>query len=200
MVHDQTISNGEARLAAELGATTWLAAGLILPVRLYTTSIRYLEPRGDTVDIENPTLHHRNETLSGLGDPWLYGRAATHLGGVMIDGRLGATVPLGRTVPDPFVLGDMGVPHEHSQFGTGTVGLLAGVGDLSHSSHGRTTGARPDPYRPGMRFAQGSPDGRWRGGRARRLGGAANAPSGGALSKVPTLAPPRRAPGFPRLP
>ncbi|MDB4957921.1 MAG: hypothetical protein JWO36_5490 [Myxococcales bacterium] len=127
VIHDQTIANGEARIAAELGVTHWLAAGLILPLRVYNTSIRYLDPSGQQVTIENPDLHHHNETLSGVGDPWIYARAATELGGFVLGGRFGTTIPFGRTVPDPFVLGDMGVPHEHSQFGTGTVGAVVGL-------------------------------------------------------------------------
>ena len=73
VIHDQTIANGETRLAAELGLTDWLAAGLILPFRVYHTTIRYLDPAGSEVAIENPFVHHHNETLTGIGDPWLYG-------------------------------------------------------------------------------------------------------------------------------
>jgi len=127
VIHDQTIANGEARLAGELGVGSWLAAGFILPVRLYNTSIRYLDTSGQQVEIENPFVHHHNDTLTGVGDPWLYGRTATSVGGFVLGGRLGVTIPLGRTVPDPFVLGDMGLPHEHSQFGTGTFGIVAGL-------------------------------------------------------------------------
>jgi thiol-disulfide isomerase/thioredoxin len=127
VIHDQTVANGETRLAGELGVNNWLAAGLILPFRLYNTSIRYLDPGGQQVQIENPFIHHHNETLTGVGDPWIYGRADMGRGGLRIGGRVGLTIPLGRTVPDPFVLGDMGLPHEHSQFGTGTIGAIAGV-------------------------------------------------------------------------
>jgi thiol-disulfide isomerase/thioredoxin len=127
VIHDQTIANSEARLAAELGVASWLAVGLILPVRLFHTSIRYLDTNGQQVEIENPTLHHHNETLTGVGDPWIYGRAAKQLGGFTLGGRLGVTLPFGRTVADPFALGDLGIPHEHSQFGTGTVGAVAGI-------------------------------------------------------------------------
>jgi len=86
--------------------------------------------------IENPDLHHRNETLTGPGDPWLYGRAATTWRrGLLVGARLGATIPLGRTVEDPFALGDMGIAHEHSQFGTGTFGAIAGI-DLARDLGG----------------------------------------------------------------
>ena len=135
VIHDQTIANGETRLVGELGITDWLAAGFILPVRLYDTSIRYLDPSGQQVQIENPFIHHHNETLTGVGDPWIYGRADMVLGGFRIGGRAGMTIPLGRTVPDPFVLGDMGLAHEHSQFGSGTIGAIAGV-DVSRVIRG----------------------------------------------------------------
>jgi hypothetical protein len=43
---------------------------------------------------------------------------------------VGLTLPVGRTEPDPFALGDLGLPHQHIQFGTGTwdpiVGAAAG--------------------------------------------------------------------------
>jgi hypothetical protein len=34
--------------------------------------------------------------------------------------RAGVSIPLGRTEPNPFVLGDLGQPHQHVQLGTGT--------------------------------------------------------------------------------
>src|SRR5262249_40528021 len=105
----------------------WFAAGLVLPVRVFSTSIRYLDPGGQPVVIENLDLHHRNETLTGPGDPWLLGRAATNLGSLVFGGRLGVALPLGRTEEDPFLLGDMGIPHEHSQFGSGTFEPLVGL-------------------------------------------------------------------------
>ncbi|MBL0215345.1 MAG: thioredoxin family protein [Myxococcales bacterium] len=127
VVHDQTIRNGEARLAAELGVTDWLATGLIFPVRVFNTSIQYLDPSGQPVQIENPYIHHHDETLIGLGDPWIYGRVARATAGFTLGARLGTTLPLGRTVPDPFALGDQGIAHEHSQFGTGTFTAIAGL-------------------------------------------------------------------------
>ena len=94
---------------------------------MFATSIRYLDDSGRPVAIENPFVHHHNETLVGAGDPWLFARAAVRRGGFTLGARLGVAVPLGRTEPDPFRLGDVGLPHEHSQFGTGTFDPLAGV-------------------------------------------------------------------------
>ena len=96
-------------------------------MRVFHTTIRYLDPSGHEVSIENPFIHHHDETLTGIGDPWLLGRGAMRLGGVTLGARLGVTIPLGRTEPDPFVLGDMGLPHEHSQFGTGTIEPIIGI-------------------------------------------------------------------------
>jgi hypothetical protein len=127
VIHDQDILNSESRLAAELGIAPWFAAGVVVPLRVFSTSIRYLDDSGRAVMIENPFIHHHNETLVGVGDPWLFGRAAVRRAGFTLGARLGVALPLGRTEEDPFRLGDMGVAHEHSQFGTGAFDPLAGV-------------------------------------------------------------------------
>jgi thiol-disulfide isomerase/thioredoxin len=127
VIHDQDILNSESRLAADLGIAPWFAAGIVVPLRVFSTSIRYLDDSGRPVMIENPFVHHHNETLVGVGDPWLFGRAAVRRAGFTLGARLGVALPLGRTEEDPFRLGDMGLPHQHSQFGTGAFEPLAGV-------------------------------------------------------------------------
>jgi thiol-disulfide isomerase/thioredoxin len=126
--HDQSIINNETRLSGELGIASWLAADVVLPLRVFDTHIRYADPTtGQTVQIENPFLHHHNEVLVGPADPWLVARAATVVGGFTLTARVGTTIPIGSTVPNPFVLGDMGIPHEHTQFGTGTFEPIVGA-------------------------------------------------------------------------
>jgi thiol-disulfide isomerase/thioredoxin len=126
--HDQSIVNDETRLVGELGLTRWLAFDAVLPFRVFDTHIRYIDPMtGQIVQIENPTLHHRNEVLTGPADPWLVMRSAFGVRGFTLSGRLGVTIPIGSTVPNPFLLGDMGIPHEHTQFGTGTVEPIVGL-------------------------------------------------------------------------
>jgi thiol-disulfide isomerase/thioredoxin len=127
VIHDQDILNSESRLAADLGIAPWFAAGIVVPLRVFSTSIRYLDDSGRPVMIENPFVHHHNETLVGVGDPWLFGRAAVRRAGFTLGARLGVALPLGRTEEDPFRLGDMGLRHQHSQFGTGAFEPLAGV-------------------------------------------------------------------------
>jgi hypothetical protein len=55
------------------------------------------------------------------------GSAGLALGGLRWTGRAGLTLPLGRTEPDPFALGDLGIAHEHIQMGTGTVNPVFAV-------------------------------------------------------------------------
>lgn len=75
----------------------------------------------------NIDLHHRSVTLRGVGDLMLLGRrrwSAVWRDGDALTVSGGATIPTGRTVENPYHLGDQGVRHLHIQFGTGTVDPL----------------------------------------------------------------------------
>jgi len=113
IVHDQDITLTEARLSLDAGITKRFGAALVLPVRMVSTRIRYLDGSGEQVDLASPSPHHRNETLSGLGDPMVLGVA----GWGPLTLRAGTTIPLGRTEGDPFAMPD--VPHQHIQMGSG---------------------------------------------------------------------------------
>lgn len=106
----------------------------------------------------NIDIHHRTATLRGIGDlnvlakrrfpgMWREGDALSISGGL--------SVPTGRTVEDPYVLGERGEQHLHIQFGTGTFdplleasysapvrgrfsagGYVAGRGSLYENSRG----------------------------------------------------------------
>jgi hypothetical protein len=65
-------------------------------------------------------VHHRDETLAGIADPWLLARIGRSFGDLWLAARLGVTLPIGRTEEDPFELGDRGARHQHIQLGTGT--------------------------------------------------------------------------------
>jgi hypothetical protein len=120
-IHDQRFSIGELRASVEHAFTEALGVELQVPLRLTRTTIQYQRLDGTPVTLDYENIHHRNETLSGLGDPWVQGRYAFTLGKVRLSTHAGFTVPLGHTVEDPFALGEEGLPHEHIQFGTGTV-------------------------------------------------------------------------------
>jgi hypothetical protein len=77
--------------------------------------------------VPNGSIHHRNETLNGPGDPWLLLHGARGLGAWTVAARGGASIPLGRAEPNPFNLGRRGLQHQHIQLGTGTWDPLAGV-------------------------------------------------------------------------
>jgi hypothetical protein len=119
-LHNQNIYPGELRAIGEYSLTAHWGFEAQLPFRVTKTTIRYQTLEGKPYPPPDPTVHHRNETLYGLGDPWLLGRYSASPGGFVMTMRAGTSLPLGRTQPDPFALGDMGLPHQHIQFGTGT--------------------------------------------------------------------------------
>jgi hypothetical protein len=120
-LHDQRFAIGELRAGVEYGLTEALGVELQLPLRLNRTTVQFRALDGTPLTLDYENIHHRDETLFGLGDPWLLGRYAFPVGPVRLTARAGLTVPLGGTVEDPFALGAAGQPHQHVQFGAGTV-------------------------------------------------------------------------------
>lgn len=71
----------------------------------------------------NIDIHHRTVTLRGIGDLMLLGKR--RFPGMWREGDAlsisgGLSIPTGRTVENPYILGDRGEQHLHIQFGTGT--------------------------------------------------------------------------------
>ncbi|HEY0715557.1 MAG TPA: hypothetical protein VGF45_22940 [Polyangia bacterium] len=163
-LHDQDIRPAELRAVVELGLTRHLGAELQAPFRVTQTRIRYSDLEGRAYEPLDPGVHHRNETLSGLGDPWLLGRIGGRFAGTAVTARLGTTIPLGKTESDPFALGARGLSHQHIQFGTGTFNPLAvidlsrGFGRFDVSGYGQAELSLYDNkhgFRAGHRFATG---------------------------------------------
>lgn len=71
----------------------------------------------------NVDLHHRNGTFTGISDFMLLGRRRWldrwRTGDTLRVGG-GITLPTGRTVENPYLLGKRGIQHLHIQFGSGT--------------------------------------------------------------------------------
>ncbi|MBC8131427.1 MAG: hypothetical protein H7X95_00490, partial [Deltaproteobacteria bacterium] len=124
--HNQKIYPGEFRAAAEMGLTNTLGVELHVPTRVVRTTIKYTTPAGAPTIPLDPETHHRNETLAGIGDPWVLARWNTTVGGLLITARAGTSLPLGRTEPNPFALGNQGLRHQHIQFGSGTFDPVVG--------------------------------------------------------------------------
>ena len=85
-----------------------------------TTSIEYTTPEGAPYQPLDPGVHHRDETVAGIADPWLLLRIGTQLEDWWLAARPGVSIPLGRTEENPFELGDRGLRHQHIQLGSGS--------------------------------------------------------------------------------
>ena len=126
-LHDQRLWPAELRLVGEYSLSHLFGVEVQAPFRLVHTSIEYTTLEGEPYDPLDAGVHHRDETLAGAGDPLLLGRVGGFVARWWLATRAGVSVPLGRTEPNPFALGDQGLRHQHIQFGTGTVDPVAMV-------------------------------------------------------------------------
>ncbi len=125
--HDLEITSADVMLTAQYGLASHLSAELLLPFRINRERIVFRTMAGDAFVPDPPDYHHSNRTLTGLADMWLLAHAGASRGGWSFSGRGGASLPTGATVEDPFALGEQGLPHEHIQFGSGTVQPIVGA-------------------------------------------------------------------------
>lgn len=109
-----------ATLRFVLGVPARWNLELELPFRETQIAARFLDAEGaELPDFES--IHHRTETISGLGDVVLWGRRPLPaLGDWALDLRFGVSAPTGNTEDDPFALGEQGLEHQHVFFGNGT--------------------------------------------------------------------------------
>lgn len=169
-LHDQRFDLAELRLTAAYGLWRWLALEANLPLRISHTTIEYQRLDGTAFEPDYDPIHHRDETLVGPADPWLLARGDFQVGGAALVAKAGVSLPLGSTEENPFALGDMGLPHQHIQFGAGTVAPIAEAsiaiplgGTWRVLGHGRAhlfVGESEHGYRPGHRFTAGVAGGR----------------------------------------
>lgn len=147
-VHDQFLLPMQLMGTLDWGITSALGLEVQLPVRAVLTRIDYETPSGKPWRPLDPDTHHRNETISGVGDPYLGLRTATTLANAWwLVARVGVSVPLGRTEPDPFAAGERGERHQHIQLGTGTFDPRVGLelarsfGAVQLAAYGQVQGA-----------------------------------------------------------
>jgi len=119
--HRQSSFIMDTRLSADLGLTSAFAVAIEVPLRLFATTIRYEDLAGNEVTIANGDVHHRDETLFGLGDPRVGGRFGFRAGDWTFGASIGLRLPVGRIEPNPYTEEAETRRHEHFQFGTGTV-------------------------------------------------------------------------------
>lgn len=116
-LHKARVQVTRAELTAQYGLRDGMQATLRMPYDIKDQTIRYATLAGQPYTPPYGDIHHRTETLRGISDPslmfdwsalesWQFG--------------IGTTLPLGHTVPNPVILGRLGLRHEHLQFGSGT--------------------------------------------------------------------------------
>lgn len=163
--HHTTLYLTDIRVIAEYGLVRNLAVQAMLPFRVVGTNTTFSDAAGRPVMLDYVNIHHRNEVLVGVGDAQLFLHGATKLGGFNLGGRAGVSVPFGRVSPNPFRLGDEGLPHQHVQLGTGTFDPLLGLdvsrdfGRFSLAAFGFAQAplyAGPHGYQAGTRLAGGA--------------------------------------------
>lgn len=118
---------GDVTLDGSLDLTRRFGVQLTIPFRTIRQRVQFLDPDGN--EIAFTSIHHRDETLTGIGDVSLSGRYSllAEPRGWIVEARVGVSIPTGHTEPNPFELGRQGLPHEHMFFGTGTLDPLAGI-------------------------------------------------------------------------
>jgi hypothetical protein len=134
-LHDQRLWPVELRLVGEYSLGHLFGVEIQAPFRLVHTSIEYTTLESEPYEPLDAGVHHRNETLAGVADPLLLLRVGGFVERWWLATRAGVSVPLGRTEPNPFELGDQGLRHQHIQFGTGTVDPI-GMVEASRSLDG----------------------------------------------------------------
>lgn len=162
--HDQRFYVAELRAIAAYGVTRLFAAEVHAPIRLLRTTIQFRRLDGTPFAPDYENIHHRDETLFGLADPWLLGRVTGTLGKLGVTSRAGVGLPAGSTVEDPFARGRAGLSHQHIQFGTGTfypvfaVDLATSIGAARIGGYGQAlifVYENGYGYRAGNRYSGG---------------------------------------------
>jgi hypothetical protein len=125
--HHVELWNSEIALDASLGLAPWLALEVRAALRIVDVTPTYSELDGTPKEVPGD-IHHHDETLVGPSDPWIVGRVGAGSGDWVTTARLGFTLPIGSTEPNPYVLGRRGISHEHIQLGTGVVMPIVGGG------------------------------------------------------------------------
>jgi len=118
--HVQRLLFTEVSFTAARGLGQNLGVETVLPLRLVRSWIRYEDLARQPFIPVPPDVRHRNETLTGISDARVFAHWGGAIGSWSYGARAGVSVPLGKTEPNPFELGRLGLPHEHIQFGTGT--------------------------------------------------------------------------------
>jgi len=125
--HVQSLIVSELAFNVAYGIRPDFGIEAMIPLRSVKDEVHYLDLAGEPYTPPNPGLHHRDETLTRLADPQLTFQFGHAFKPVNVSGRVGLSVPLGKTEPNPFELGRQGLWHQHIQFGSGTWDPILGI-------------------------------------------------------------------------
>lgn len=136
--HDVTLNifRVDVGLKYQLGSQWMLEANVPYETKAQEATIEEIEQISNAemeAIIRNRDIHHRNETYAGLADADImlgYQTQGLLTKSDFLMGRIGTTIPFGKTEEDPWKLGDKGLEHLHIQFGTGTFNPIV---DLHYS-------------------------------------------------------------------
>ena len=126
----------DAGLKYQFNSQWMLEANIPYETKTQEATVEKIDPvtpeQWDAI-VRNGNNHHRNETYTGLADADVL--LAHHAHGIFKEddfftGRVGTTIPFGKTEADPWKLGAAGLEHLHIQFGTGTFNPIV---DLHYS-------------------------------------------------------------------
>jgi hypothetical protein len=126
--HHQGVTMARAQVSLSYGMGKGWQATARLPVDMKYMTINYTTPNGQAYDPPYGNIHHRNETLLGLGDgQWELQKYARLGEKVTLGAGFGTTVPLGRTEENPYALAAQGETHQHLQMGSGTIDPVGSI-------------------------------------------------------------------------
>jgi hypothetical protein len=118
-------------LDAQIGLHRRFAFEAFLPIRANVIRADFDDANGRRLPADLESIHHRDETIAGVGDLLLGARIGLvrpeNVRRWILDLRLGLSQPTGKTEPNPFTLGAQGLEHQHMFFGSGTFDPLVGL-------------------------------------------------------------------------
>jgi len=124
--HHQTVGLNRAQTKVTVGLGSGWQSTVTIPLDIKVLTIKYTTPDGAPYTPPYGDIHHRNETLVGLGDGRLeLQRIIRTNSGFIVGGGIGAVLPLGRIEQNPYALAAEGKRHQHIQMGGGTIDPVA---------------------------------------------------------------------------
>ncbi len=110
------------QLSLTYGLGARFGVDVALPVRITVIDAEFHDRGGDRIG-DFTSIHHRDDTIAGIGDLRLglrYGLVRpTDVTRLSVDLKLGVSFPTGHVEDDPYALGAEGKSHTHTFFGQG---------------------------------------------------------------------------------